>query len=43
MHGSLVPSSLIRETIENESANVGYTFGQDEETYNIATAHGYFG
>ena len=43
MHGSLVTSSLIRETIENESVNVGYTFSQDEETYNIAAAHGYFG
>merc|ERR1711862_887995 len=30
MHGSLVTSSLIRET-------------QEEETYNIVAAHGYFG
>ena len=35
MHGSLVTSSLIRETTENESANNGYAFGQEEETYNI--------
>merc|ERR1712062_741500 len=35
MHGSLVTSSLIRETTENESANYGYKFGQEEETYNI--------
>jgi hypothetical protein len=35
MHGSLVTSSLIRETTENESANEGYKFGQEEETYNI--------
>jgi hypothetical protein len=28
MHGSLVTSSLIRETTENESANEGYRFGQ---------------
>jgi len=35
MHGSLVTSSLIRETTENESANAGYKFGQEEETYNI--------
>ena len=35
MHGSLVTSSLIRETTENESANAGYRFGQEEETYNI--------
>jgi photosystem II P680 reaction center D1 protein len=42
MHGSLVTSSLIRETTENESTNYGYKFGQEEETYNIV-AHGYFG
>merc|ERR1711933_117151 len=35
MHGSLVTSSLIRETTENESTNYGYKFGQEEETYNI--------
>ncbi|KAJ1683739.1 hypothetical protein LUZ63_021041 [Rhynchospora breviuscula] len=39
MHGSLVTSSLIRETTENESANEGYRFGQEEETYNIVAAH----
>jgi photosystem II P680 reaction center D1 protein len=43
MHGSLVTSSLIRETTENESANEGYRFGQEEETYNIVAAHGSFG
>ncbi|XP_050916648.1 photosystem II protein D1, partial [Lathyrus oleraceus] len=43
MHGSLVTSSLIRETTENESANEGYRFGQEEETYNIVATHGYFG
>ena len=43
MHGSLVSSSLIRETTEEVSANLGYRFGQDEETYNIVAAHGYFG
>ena len=43
MHGSLVTSSLIRETIENESINEVYRFGQEEETYNIVNAHGYFG
>ncbi|KAL7568885.1 hypothetical protein ACA910_015533 [Epithemia clementina (nom. ined.)] len=43
MHGSLVTSSLIRETTENESTNLGYKFGQEEETYNIVAAHGYFG
>merc|ERR1712048_1241063 len=43
MHGSLVTSSLIRETTETESSNNGYKFGQEEETYNIVAAHGYFG
>ena len=43
MHGSLVSSSLISETTESVSANVGYCFGQEEETYNIVAAHGYFG
>ncbi|KAF7022115.1 hypothetical protein CFC21_034946 [Triticum aestivum] len=41
MHGSLVTSSLIRETAENESANEGYKSGQEEETYNIMAAHGF--
>ncbi|VXD14181.1 Photosystem Q(B) protein 3 [Planktothrix serta PCC 8927] len=43
MHGSLVTSSLVRETTENESLNCGYKFGQEGETYNIVAAHGYFG
>ena len=43
MHGSLVTSSLIKETTEQESQNYGYKFGQEEETYNIVAAHGYFG
>lgn len=43
MHGSLVTSSLVRETTETESQNYGYKFGQEEETYNIVAAHGYFG
>jgi photosystem II P680 reaction center D1 protein len=38
MHGSLVTSSLIRETSENESLNNGYKFGQEEETYNIVVS-----
>ncbi len=41
--GSLVTSSLIRETTENESHNNGYRFGQEEETYSIVAAHSYFG
>jgi photosystem II P680 reaction center D1 protein len=43
MHGSLVTSSLFRETTENEFTNEGYKFGQEEDTYNIVAAHGYFG
>jgi len=42
MHGSSVTSNLIKETTENESANEGYRFGQEEETYNIIAVHGYF-
>ncbi|KAL2901380.1 Photosystem II protein D1 [Bienertia sinuspersici] len=41
MHGSLVNSSLIRKTTENEFVNEGYRF--EEEPYNIVVAHGYFG
>ena len=40
---SKVTSSLVRETTETESQNYGYKFGQEEETYNIIAAHGYFG
>ncbi|KAK9168861.1 hypothetical protein Syun_001001 [Stephania yunnanensis] len=43
IHGSLVTSSLIGETTENESANADYRFVQEEETYNIIVAHSYFG
>ena len=42
-HGSLVASSIIRETTEQVSQNYGYKFGQEEETYSIVAAHGYFG
>jgi len=31
------------EITENKSANEGYRFSQEEETYNIIAAHGYFG
>ncbi|GMN74903.1 hypothetical protein TIFTF001_053262 [Ficus carica] len=47
-HGSLVTSSLIRETTVNESANEGYRFGQEEETElmpsnkNICTGREFF-
>jgi photosystem II P680 reaction center D1 protein len=39
LHGSLVISSLIRETSEEESANAGYRFGQEEVTYNFLAGH----
>jgi photosystem II P680 reaction center D1 protein len=42
-HGSMVTSTLVRETTELESVNSGYRFGQEEETYNLAAAHGYLG
>ena len=38
MHVSIVTSSLILETDERESANYGYKFGQEQETYNIVAA-----
>jgi photosystem II P680 reaction center D1 protein len=43
MHGSLVTSTLLSETPFNASANSGYMFGQEDETYSISAAHGYFG
>jgi photosystem II P680 reaction center D1 protein len=43
MHGSLVTSTLLKETDYEESLNYGYRFGQEQETYNIVAAHGYFG
>lgn len=43
MHGSLVTSSLLSETLEDTSLNYGYRFGQESETYSISAAHGYFG
>lgn len=43
MHGSLVTSSLLAETSGLISLNVGYSFGQEDETYTISAAHGYFG
>lgn len=44
LHGSLVTASLIRETSDLESANVGYRFGQPEITYNLMSGHaGYLG
>jgi photosystem II P680 reaction center D1 protein len=43
MHGSLVSSTLLSETEINQSLNGGYSFGQEDETYSISAAHGYFG
>jgi photosystem II P680 reaction center D1 protein len=43
MHGSLVTSTLLTQTNENESVNEGYRFGQETETYSIVSAHAYFG
>jgi photosystem II P680 reaction center D1 protein len=43
MHGSLVTSSLLAETSGDVSLNSGYRFGQEDETYSISAAHGYFG
>jgi photosystem II P680 reaction center D1 protein len=42
LHGSLVTSSLVRETSELESANAGYRFGQQEATYNLCASHAGF-
>jgi len=43
MHGSLVTSSLLSETALDISHNIGYNFAQEDETYSIVSAHGYFG
>ena len=43
MHGSLVTSSLLAESAGDISLNLGYKFGQEDETYSISAAHGYFG
>ena len=43
MHGSLVTSSLLAESQLDVSLNIGYNFGQEDETYSISAAHGYFG
>lgn len=43
MHGSLVTSTLLSESELYQSLNTGYVFGQEDETYSISAAHGYFG
>ena len=42
MYGSLVTSSLIRETTENAATNARYRFCQEEEMYNIMDDPGYY-
>ena len=42
LHGSLVTSSLLRETSEVESTNAGYRFGQEAETYSLFASHAAF-
>jgi photosystem II P680 reaction center D1 protein len=39
LHGSLVTSTLVRETTYWESTNSGYKFGQEESTYNLLAGH----
>ncbi|EHC19276.1 photosystem I reaction center subunit IX [Fischerella thermalis] len=39
LHGSLVTSTLIRSTDENESINAGYRFGQQQKTYSYLASH----
>lgn len=41
MHGSIVSSSLIRNTSEQESINDGYKFGQKQPTYSFAKSQRY--
>ena len=43
MHGSLVSSSVLAESHGDVSLNSGYLFGQEDETYTISAAHGFFG
>jgi photosystem II P680 reaction center D1 protein len=44
MHGSLVTSTLLSENSSSASSiTSGYIFGQEDETYSISSAHGYFG
>jgi photosystem II P680 reaction center D1 protein len=42
LHGSLVTSTLIRNTSENESLNAGYKLGQSHITYNYLAGHSGF-
>jgi photosystem II P680 reaction center D1 protein len=42
LHGSLVTSTLIRKTDENESINAGYKLGQKKFTYKYLAGHSSF-
>jgi photosystem II P680 reaction center D1 protein len=42
LHGSLVTSTLIRETSEQEPINSGYDFGQSRPTYDYLAGHSSF-
>lgn len=39
LHGSLVASTLIRQTQEHESVNAGYKLGQSQMTYHYLAGH----
>lgn len=41
VHGSIVTSTLIRNTTEQESINAGYKLGQKKPTYNFGKAQNY--
>ncbi|MGH2413143.1 MAG: photosystem II q(b) protein [Microcystaceae cyanobacterium] len=41
MHGSMVTSTLIRQTDEHESINAGYKLGQKKPTYSFKAAQSY--
>ena len=41
MHGSIVTSTLIRETNEQESINLGYRLGQNKPTYSFSKSQDY--
>jgi photosystem II P680 reaction center D1 protein len=42
LHGSLVTSTLIRQTADEESPNKGYRLGQSKVTYNYLAGHSGF-
>jgi photosystem II P680 reaction center D1 protein len=42
-NGSLVTSTLVRKTDDNESINCGYKFGQKQQTYNFWANENFLG